>query len=275
MACTACPRLREYCRAVAKARKRAYAEQEYWGRPVPSLGDPRARLLLVGLAPGAHGSNRTGRMFTGDGSGEWLFEALHRFGFASRPRSVSRDDGLVLTDCYITAAIHCAPPGNRPEREELDRCRRYLEKEIGLLRSVRVVVGLGRIGWESWLRAAGWWDRLGARGRPAFAHGAEAVFPDGRVLLASFHPSRQNTNTGRLTREMWHAVFARARQLLEGQRRRAGSNRRMEVLQTSALPLGYGAGSGSSCHDTTRSASEPGLRDAVRTGFLVDPGRRP
>jgi uracil-DNA glycosylase family 4 len=154
-------------------------------------------------------------MFTGDASGEWLFEALYRFGFASRPDSVSRDDGLALRDCYITAAIHCAPPGNRPATGELDRCRRYLEEEIRLLDSVRVVVGLGRIGWESWLAAAGWWDRLGAGGRPRFAHGAEAVLPDGRVLIASFHPSRQNTNTGRLTRPMWHGIFARARRCLE------------------------------------------------------------
>ena len=216
VACTACPRLRAHCRAVAAVRKPAFSDQVYWGRPVPSFGDPAARLLLVGLAPGAHGSNRTGRMFTGDASGEWLFEALHRFGFASRPDSVSRDDGLALRDCYITAAIHCAPPDNRPARDELARCRRYLEGEIGLLDSVRVVVGLGRIGWESWLGAAGWWDRLGARGRPRFAHGAEAVLPDGRVLIASFHPSRQNTNTGRLTRPMWHAIFARARRLLDG-----------------------------------------------------------
>ena len=215
VACAACPRLRAYCREVANTRKRAFADQEYWGRPVPSLGDPSARLLLVGLAPGAHGSNRTGRMFTGDASGEWLFEALHRFGFASRPDSVSRDDDLALIDCRITAAVHCAPPENRPAREELDRCRRYLELEIRLLPSVRVVVGLGRIGWESWLRASGWWERLGPAGRPPFRHGAETTLPDGRVLLASFHPSRQNTNTGRLTRPMWHAIFARARELLE------------------------------------------------------------
>lgn len=215
VACTACPRLRAYCREVARTRKRAFADQEYWGRPVPSLGDPGARLLLVGLAPGAHGSNRTGRMFTGDASGAWLFEALHRFGFASRPDSMSREDDLTLTDCRITAAIHCAPPGNRPTRTELDRCRRYLELEIQLLQSVRVIVGLGRIGWESWLRASGWWERLTPAARPRFRHGEETVLPDGLVLLASFHPSRQNTNTGRLTRPMWHAIFARARALLE------------------------------------------------------------
>jgi uracil-DNA glycosylase len=216
VACSACRRLRAYCRAVAATRKRAFADQAYWGRPVPSFGDPEARLLLVGLAPGAHGSNRTGRMFTGDASGDWLFEALHRFGFASGPRAVSRDDGLALRDCWITAAIHCAPPGNRPATGELDRCRRYLEDELRLLDSVRVVVGLGRIGWEAWLRASGWWERLGPRGRPRFGHGAELALPGGPMLVASFHPSRQNTNTGRLTRPMWHGIFARARRLLEG-----------------------------------------------------------
>src|SRR5436190_5176636 len=138
VACTACPRLRAHRRAVAAVRKPAFADQVYWGRPVPSFGDPAARLLLVGLAPGAHGSNRTGRMFTGDASGEWLFEALHRFGFASGPTAVSRDDGQSLRDCWITAAIHCAPPGNRPTTGELERCRRYLEEEIQLLDSVRV-----------------------------------------------------------------------------------------------------------------------------------------
>ncbi len=216
VACSACPRLRAHCRAVAATRKRAFAEQAYWGRPVPSFGDPGAGLLLVGLAPGAHGSNRTGRMFTGDASGEWLFEALHRFGFASGPTAVSRDDGLTLRDCWITAAIHCAPPGNRPTTGELASCRHYLEEEIRLLDSVRVVVGLGRIGWEAWLRASGWWERLGPRGRPRFGHGAELALPGGPVLVASFHPSRQNTNTGRLTRPMWYGIFARVRRLLGG-----------------------------------------------------------
>jgi len=211
VACERCPRLRAHCAKVAREKRRAYADETYWGRPVPGFGDPGARLLLVGLAPGAHGANRTGRMFTGDSSGEWLFEALHRSGFASAPRSVARDDGLALTGAWISAAARCAPPDNRPTPRELERCRPFLESELRLLPRVRVVMALGRIGHEAFLRAAGWWQRLPARERPAFAHGAESALPDGRVLLSSFHPSRQNTQTGRLTRTMWHAVFARAR----------------------------------------------------------------
>ncbi len=213
VACGRCPRLREHCETIAREKKRAYRDQDYWGRPVPGFGDPRARVLLVGLAPGAHGANRTGRMFTGDSSGEWLYEALHRYSFSNRAESTRRDDGLELRDCWISAAGRCAPPANKPTPAELERCRGYLEAEIRLLVRVRVVVTLGRIGHEAWLRAAGWWAKLPPRERPAFAHGAEARLPDGRVLLASFHPSRQNTNTGKLTRAMWHAVFARAREL--------------------------------------------------------------
>jgi len=212
--CTLCPRLTAWCRSVAVEKKREFHHHTYWGRPVPSFGDPDARLLIVGLAPAAHGANRTGRMFTGDSSGAWLWEALHRFGFADRPASVHRDDGLSLTDCWITAAARCAPPDNKPARTELERCRAFLVREIELLRRVRVVVTLGRIAHESWLRAAGWWGRLPSRERPPFRHGAEAVLPDGRILIASFHPSRQNTNTGRLTRDMWHGVFRRAARLV-------------------------------------------------------------
>jgi uracil-DNA glycosylase family 4 len=210
--CERCPRLREHCEQVAREKRRAYRDQEYWGRPVPGFGDPRARLLLVGLAPGAHGSNRTGRMFTGDSSGDWLYEALHREGFASQPTSVSRDDGLRLRDCWIGAAARCAPPGNRPTPAELDACRGHLAAEIRLLPRVRVVLGLGRIGHEAYLRACGAWDAMPPRERPAFAHGAEAVLPGGVVLMSTFHPSRQNTQTGRLTRAMWHRVFARVRE---------------------------------------------------------------
>jgi uracil-DNA glycosylase family 4 len=181
---------------------------------VPGFGDGAARLLVVGLAPAAHGANRTGRMFTGDSSGAWLYGALHRHGFATLPRSLHRGDELRLIGCYVTAAARCAPPDNRPTREELDACRPYLAEEIRLLSEVRVVVGLGRIGWESWLRAAGWWARLPPRDRPTFAHGREATLPDGTTLLASYHPSRQNTNTGRLTPAMWDGVFARAREVL-------------------------------------------------------------
>ena len=165
----------------------------------------------MGLAPAAHGGNRTGRVFTGDSSGDWLYEALHRFGFANQPTSVRRDDGLRLVDCYVTAAARCAPPGNRPAREELERCLGWLARELALLDRVRVVIGLGRIAREAWLRAAGWWDRLPPRERPGFGHGAVATLPDGTVFIASYHPSRQNTNTGRLTREMWYGPFREAR----------------------------------------------------------------
>src|SRR2546429_7372255 len=164
----------------------------YWGKPVPGFGDPRARLLVVGLAPGAHGSNRTGRMFTGDSSGDWLYAALHKFGFANQPTSTDRADGLRLRDCYITAAARCAPPDNKPTTGELDRCRPYLESEIELLPRVRVVVTLGRIAHEAFLKAKGF-------GRLPFGHGVETRLPDGTVLITSYHPSRQNTNTGKLT----------------------------------------------------------------------------
>jgi uracil-DNA glycosylase family 4 len=182
-------------------------------------------VLVVGLAPAAHGANRTGRMFTGDSSGDWLYAALHRFGFASAPRSLSRADDLTLTGVYISAAVRCAPPANRPTPAELVRCRPYLEAELRLLREVRVVVALGRIAHEAWLRAGGWWERLAPRERPPFAHGAVARLPDGTVLVSSYHPSRQNTNTGRLTRAMWHAVWRGVAELLDGTRE-TGSGKR-------------------------------------------------
>ena len=213
--CERCPRLVAYRQRIARIKKREFNDWTYWGRPVPAFGDPAARLLIVGLAPAAHGANRTGRMFTGDSSGDWLYKALHRYGFADRPESRSRDDGLTLTGCWITAAARCAPPDNKPTREELARCRPYLEREVGLLASVKVVLVLGRVAWESWLRASGWWDRLPPARRPPFAHGAETTLPDGHVLLVSYHPSRQNTNTGKLTRAMWHGIFARARELAD------------------------------------------------------------
>ncbi|HKW40678.1 MAG TPA: uracil-DNA glycosylase [Gemmatimonadales bacterium] len=211
IACTRCARLRAYCRRVAREKKREFRDWDYWGKPVPGFGDPSARLLVVGLAPAAHGANRTGRMFTGDSSGDWLYEALHRFGFASQPRSTSRDDGLRLDDCYIAAAARCAPPGNKPSRIELDRCRSYLAEEVRQLSRVRVVVTLGRVAHDAWLKAAGWWTRLAPRERPPFRHGALSQLADGTVVIASYHPSRQNTNTRKLTRDMWHVVFAQAR----------------------------------------------------------------
>jgi uracil-DNA glycosylase family 4 len=220
VACGRCSRLRAWCRTVAREKKREFRDWDYWGRPVPGFGDPGARLFVVGLAPAAHGGNRTGRIFTGDSSGDWLFAALHRHGFANQPTSASRDDGLRLTDCYIAAAARCAPPANRPLPEELDHCRPYLEAELRLLRRVRVIVTLGHIAHASLLRAAGWRAGRAAPGapdggRPRFAHGAEAALPGGATVLCSYHPSRQNTNTGRLTLRMWDAVWARARELVE------------------------------------------------------------
>jgi uracil-DNA glycosylase family 4 len=209
--CTLCPRLREYCAQVATLKRRAYQSETYWGKPVPGFGDPAARLLLVGLAPGAHGANRTGRMFTGDSSGDWLFAALHQAGFANQPTSTARGDGLALRDVWIGAAGRCAPPDNKPEPAELAACRVHLQSELALLTNVRVVLALGRIGHEAYLRASGWWGRLAPRERPVFAHGAHAVLPDGMLLACTFHPSRQNTQTGRLTRAMWQDVFDRMR----------------------------------------------------------------
>lgn len=216
VACERCPRLRSWCEQVAREKVKRFQDWDYWGRPVPGWGDPAARLLIVGLAPAAHGANRTGRMFTGDSSGDWLYEALHRHGFASQPTSESADDGLRLTDCFISAAARCAPPDNKPLPAELDNCRPWLEGEIALLGTVKVVVTLGRIAHEAWLKASGWWTALPARQRPAFGHRIATVMPDGVRLIASFHPSRQNTNTGKLTREAWHAVFSDARDAVAG-----------------------------------------------------------
>jgi uracil-DNA glycosylase family 4 len=215
VACDRCPRLRAHCVAVALEKRRAFREETYWGRPVPGFGDRKARLVIVGLAPAAHGGNRTGRMFTGDSSGNWLYGALHARGFANQPDSTGRGDGLVLTDCYVTAAARCAPPDNKPTGDELSRCRPYLEAELALLPTARVVLVLGRIAHEAWLRASPWWTSLEPRERPAFAHGAEARLPNGVALLSSYHPSRQNTQTGKLTKPMWEAVFRRARQLVD------------------------------------------------------------
>lgn len=214
VACEKCPRLREWCTQVAREKRRMYAKETYWGRPVPGFGDPRARLLIVGLAPAAHGANRTGRMFTGDSSGDWLYEALHRYGFASRPHSTARDDGMRLDDCYIAAAVRCAPPGNKPAPEEFEACRPYLEAELRALARVRVVLALGRVAHESWLRASGWWLRQAPGERPAFGHGACARLSDGITLISSYHPSRQNTNTGTLTRKMWYGVFGKVLEVL-------------------------------------------------------------
>jgi uracil-DNA glycosylase family 4 len=215
VACEDCPRLRAYCARVAREKKRAHRDDTYWGRPVPGFGDPRARLLVVGLAPAAHGANRTGRVFTGDGSGDFLMAALHANGFASLPTARAADDGLVLTDAYILSAVRCAPPDNKPTREEIARCRRHLAAELAALPRVRVVVSLGRIGHDAVLAHARDVAPPAAWRAPAFGHGAEGRLPDGRILLGSYHPSRQNTNTGRLTAPMLAAVFRRARRLLD------------------------------------------------------------
>lgn len=218
VACRACPRLVEHCRTVALVRRRAYAGEDYWGRPVPSFGDPDARLVIVGLAPGAHGSNRTGRMFTGDSSGDWLYEALHRAGFARLPTSTDRDDGQELLGAWVTAVNHCAPPDNRPSPEEQERCRPFLVEELSRFPNLRVVLALGGIAWNGTLRAMADRGFPPPRPRPAFAHGAlgHPFGAGGPELLGSYHPSRQNTQTGRLTRAMWLAIFERARALVDG-----------------------------------------------------------
>lgn len=209
--CRRCPRLVEYREDVAARKVRRFRDWEYWGRPVPSLGPEDARLLIVGLAPAAHGGNRTGRIFTGDRSGDWLYRALHRFGFANQPNSTDRDDGLRLKDCYITAAVHCAPPDNKPLPSEFVNCRPYLLEELQQLRNVRVVVTLGLIAFKAFFLARkqlGWENPVPL---PAFGHGLTATLPDGVAVISSYHPSQQNTQTGKLTEKMFDDVFRQAR----------------------------------------------------------------
>ena len=214
--CRRCPRLAEFREQVGREKRRAYRDCDYWARPVPGFGDPQGRVLLLGLAPGAHGSNRTGRMFTGDSSGKFLFEVLHATGFASQPVATGRDDGLTLTDCYITAAARCVPPDNKPLPEELAACAPFFDRELALLGRVRVVVALGRIGFEACLKYFQRQGSLASRAEFVFRHGAEYRLPDGRLLLASYHPSNQNTQTGKLTRAMMVSIFERARELAAG-----------------------------------------------------------
>jgi uracil-DNA glycosylase len=212
VACDACPRLREYCEQIGREKRRAFADWDYWARPVPNFGDPQARLLIVGLAPAAHGANRTGRMFTGDRSGEWLYRALHKAGFANQPGSTARDDGLQLSDCAITAVCHCAPPDNKPTPGEIANCRIWLTQTIDLVQP-RVVIALGQIAWKVLLAEAR--ERNQHAGKlPKFRHGAVALLADGRWLLGSYHPSQQNTFTGKLTEPMFDAVFQVAKNLL-------------------------------------------------------------
>jgi len=211
--CRACARLVRHRERVARQKVRRFADEEYWGRPLPGFGDPGARVVLVGLAPAAHGGNRTGRMFTGDESGAWLIRALHRAGYASHPHSLRRDDGLRLHDCYITAAVRCAPPGNHPTRQEIERCRGFLLEELRCLPRARVVIGLGRVGFEAALDAYRRLGRVEYPRRPKFAHGK--VHHLGELsFIASYHPSQQNTFTRRLTRAMFDRVFAKARREL-------------------------------------------------------------
>jgi uracil-DNA glycosylase family 4 len=213
VACDRCPRLREYSAEVARARRRAYADCAYWGRPVPSFGDRQARVLVLGLAPGAHGSNRTGRMFTGDGSGDFLYPVLHEAGFASQPRAVSREDGMKLTGLWIGAVVRCAPPANKPTPEEQRNCAPWLDEEMRLLANLRVVVCLGRIAFDGLLGNQLRTGQIPSRAGFPFRHGAEYALAGGITLIASYHPSLQNTNTGKLTRPMFLSIFQRAREL--------------------------------------------------------------
>jgi len=208
--CSRCPRLREHCTQMAAVKRRAYRDWDYWGKPVPAFGDLQARILILGLAPAAHGANRTGRMFTGDRSGDWLYRALHQTGFASQPSSVSRDDGLQLRGVYITAAAHCAPPDNKPTPEELRNCRPYLERELALP-NLRVVLALGKIAFDQYLGILK--DRGVIQSRAPFVFGHNRLFrtPGQPTLISSYHPSQQNTSTGKLTEKMLLDVFRAAR----------------------------------------------------------------
>src|SRR5450631_816776 len=215
VSCVRCPRLVVYREQIAREKRRAYRECEYWGKPVPGFGDPHARVLVLGLAPGAHGSNRTGRPFTGDSSGAFMYPVLHETGFALLPTATARDDGQVLTGLYITAAVRCAPPDNKPLPEELANCAPFLARELEELKDLRVIVALGRIGFEAYLNYLKRRKLIAGKGVYEFRHGAENVLPDGRVLLASYHPSNQNTQTGKLTKEMFRKIFKRARELAD------------------------------------------------------------
>ncbi len=215
VACTRCPRLVAYREEVARVKRRAYLGWEYWGKPVPGFGDPHARVLIMGLAPGAHGSNRTGRPFTGDASGNFMFPVLYETGFASQPTATDRNDGMKLKNLYITAAARCAPPDNKPLPQELAECSHFLDRELAGLSDVRVVVALGKIGFEAYLNYLQRRDLLGSKKAYVFKHGASYGMPDGKVLLASYHPSNQNTQTGKLTRKMFVEIFQEAARIAD------------------------------------------------------------
>jgi uracil-DNA glycosylase len=216
IACTKCPRLVAYREQIAREKRRAYRDCEYWGKPVPGFGDPDARVLVLGLAPGAHGSNRTGRPFTGDASGNFMYPVLYETGFANQPTATDRNDGLQLHDLYITAAGRCVPPDNKPLPEELANCAPYLERELDGLKNLRVIVALGKIGCDAYLNELKRRGLIKSRAPYPFAHGAKYEMPDGRTLLASYHPSNQNTQTGKLTRKMFVEIFKQARRLADG-----------------------------------------------------------
>ncbi len=217
IACRRCPRLVQWRERIAREKTKRFAIEEYWGKPVPSFGDFNARLLIVGLAPAAHGGNRTGRTFTGDRSGDWLYRALHKAGFANQPESTHRNDGLKLKDCLITAPCRCAPPANQPTPEEFANCRGFILTEVALMKQIRVVIALGKIAFDTALSVFGEVYGIAHSPKPKFAHRAEVKLTGKITLLASFHPSQQNTFTGRLTEAMFDAVFRRARQLLDAQ----------------------------------------------------------
>ena len=215
VSCTKCPRLVEYRQKIAQEKRRAYLDWEYWGKPVPGFGDANARVLVMGLAPGAHGSNRTGRPFTGDASGNFMYPVLYETGFANQPNAISREDGLQLTDLYITAAVRCAPPDNKPLPQELITCSAYLDREIAGLKKVRVIVALGKIGFDAYLGHALRTGMIASRSPYVFQHGTKYRMPHGKTLIASYHPSNQNTQTGKLTRDMFWKIFKQAKTLAD------------------------------------------------------------
>ncbi|NKB81594.1 MAG: uracil-DNA glycosylase [Nitrospirales bacterium] len=215
--CTLCSRLTQYRQQIAQTKVKRFQHWDYWGRPIPGFGNAHARLFVIGLAPAAHGGNRTGRVFTGDRSGDWLYEALYTFGFANQPESVHKKDGLRLKNCYIAAAVRCAPPDNKPTREEFTACRPYILEELRLLKQLQVVVALGKIAFDEYLKACKALEQALPSPMPKFGHGKSYHLPHGITLIGSYHPSQQNTFTGKLTRPMFHAIFESAQQTLHNQ----------------------------------------------------------
>ena len=215
VACTLCPRLVDYRESIAQTKRRAYRDWDYWGKPVPGFGDPNARVLILGLAPGAHGSNRTGRPFTGDSSGNFMYPVLHETGFANQPTATDLKDGLTLQDAYITAAARCAPPDNKPLPQELSSCAPFLDRELDGLKNLKVVVALGKIGFDAYLNYLKRRGAISTKAPYVFAHAAHYRMPSGKILLASYHPSNQNTNTGKLNRQMFVEIFREAKRLAD------------------------------------------------------------